>query len=120
MFTFLDMEADNVVGIHIDGKINDASFDALVALLEKKMEDHPKVRVYVELKSFKGVSLKTFFKDLKFAFNNWERVDREAIVTQKEWIKKLTEWEDQLFSTIDLKAFSFEEKAQAKKWVQEA
>lgn len=119
MITFLDLEADNVVGIKIDGKVNDTSFDALTALLEKKMEKHPRVRIYVELVSFGGASPKTFFKDLKFAFNNWERFDREAIVTQKKWIKKLTEWEDKLFSSIELKAFSFEEREQAKAWIQQ-
>ena len=119
MLTFIEVAAKNVVGINIRGKISDPEFDAVVALLEKKMQNHAQVRMYVEMESFKGFEPKTFFKDLKFAISNWDRFDKEAIVTEKKWLQKLTDLGSKMFSDIEVKAFSFREKEQAQKWIQE-
>lgn len=87
MTSFIDIDADNVVGIRIDGKISDQEFDAVTALLEEKMKNHSKVRMYAEIESFGGASLETFMKDLEFGIKNWDRFDKEAIVTEKKRLK---------------------------------
>jgi len=119
MLTFIDMEADNVVGIHVDGKISGQEFDAVAALLEKKMENHPRVRIYAELAPWEGITLEALMKDLRFGLSNWERFDKEAVVTEKEWIKRWAEIGDKMIGSIEVKAFPFEEKDEARQWIQD-
>lgn len=117
MIDLINIESQNTVGLKIDGKIESKEFDALTTLLEKKMEDFPQVNVYVELESLGAVSPETILKDLQFVIKNKERIGKEAIVTDKKWIKKLTPVINNVFSDIEILAFSFEEKQQAKQWV---
>jgi hypothetical protein len=118
MIDFIDMEAENVVGMKVDGKIEDQEFDAVVALFEKKMQHNDRVRLYIEMESFKGFSPKTFLKDLKFGLENWDRFDKEAVVTEQKWVQKLADIGGKVFSNIEVKAFSFDEREQAKVWIQ--
>lgn len=118
MTNFVELDADNVVGIRIDGKISEQEFDAITALLEKKMKNHSTVRLYAEIESFGGASLETFMKDLKFGLENWDRFDKEAVVTKKEWLEKVIDFSDNIFSGIEVEAFSFDEKEKAKTWIQ--
>lgn len=118
MVSFIEMDATNVVGIRVNGKIEDQEFDAVIALLEKKMQHNARVRIYIEMESFKGFSPKTFFKDLKFGLKNWDRFDKEAVVTEKKWVQKFADIGGKIFSDIEVKAFSLDEKEQAKAWIQ--
>lgn len=119
MLTFIEMDADNVVGFRIDEKITGESFDEVATRMEKKMETHPKVRLYVEVESFEGFSFEALMKDLKFGLSNWGRFEKEAVVTEKKWMEKLADISDKIVNSIEVKAFPFEEKEQAKKWIQE-
>lgn len=118
MLTFIDIDADHVVGINVDGKITGQEFDALTALMEKKMQDHEKVSLYIELTFFEGFSAEAFFKDLKFAIGNFDRFEKEALITDKKWLQKGSNLGDVL-TKVDVKAFPFDEKETAKRWVQE-
>ncbi|WP_234570563.1 STAS/SEC14 domain-containing protein [Rhodohalobacter sp. 614A] len=118
MTGFIDIDADNVVGIRIDGKISEQEFDAITARLEEKMSKHSTVRIYAEIKSLGGMSPETFFKDLKFGLQNWDRFDKEALVTDKKWLEKIIDISDHLFPSIEVEAFSFDEKKKAKIWIQ--
>ncbi|MEX0648753.1 MAG: STAS/SEC14 domain-containing protein [Balneolaceae bacterium] len=120
MINFIDVESRNVVGIRMNGKITDQEFDAVAALLEKRMQEFPKVNVYVEVESFGGMAPKTFIKDLRFGFDNLDRFDKEAVVTEKDWIQKITPIADKIFDSIEVKTFSFDQKDEAKKWVRQS
>lgn len=118
MLTFIDIDADHVVGINIEGKVSSPEFDRLTTLMEKKMKDHSKIILYMELQSFKGFSAEAFFKDLKFALSNLDRFAKEAIVTDKKWMQKASNLSD-ILTKVEIKAFPFDEKEVAKQWVQE-
>lgn len=119
MLTFIDMDADNVLGFLIDGKITGDEFDEVASQLEKKMENHSQISLYVEVESFEGFSFEALMKDLKFGLSNWDRFEKEAVVTEKKWLEKLADVGDKIIPSIEVKAFPFEEREQAKKWVQE-
>ncbi|HET6528533.1 MAG TPA: STAS/SEC14 domain-containing protein [Balneolaceae bacterium] len=117
MISFIEFDSDNIVGMHVSDKLSDEDFDAIEVLLEERMREYDQLRLYVELEGYEGMSLKSYLKDFKMGIKHWDRFEKEAVVTRKEWISKLTGIADELFSEV--KAFSFDEKEEAKEWVQE-
>ena len=119
MLTFIDFGNTNIVGITIDGKITDEEFDTVIQRFEKKFNKFEKVRLYAEMKNFGGMEVKAFFKDLKFGLTHFSRFEREAVVTDKKWAQQFANISDPLVPSVDVKSFSFAEKEEAKKWIQE-
>ncbi|MEE9164912.1 MAG: STAS/SEC14 domain-containing protein, partial [Nitrospinota bacterium] len=119
MLKIIDFENEKVIGMSIDGKIETGDIELVATLCEEKFKKNEKLSIYVEMESFNGISLEAFFKDLKFGIKNFGKFDKKAVVTDKSWIKKLGNFSDKLFGSIEIKSFSFEEKNEAQKWVSE-
>lgn len=117
MLTILELDADNVVAIGLNGKISTEQFDQVAALVEEKLQRHEKIRIYAEIISFGGMSINTFFKDMKLALRHWKRFDKEAVVTDKKWLQKVSEIGGKLFPGIDVRVFSTTEAETARQWV---
>ena len=117
MLTFIDFGEMNIVGIRIDGKITDQEFDQVIEQFEQKFKQYEKVRLYAEMENFGGMEVKAFFKDLKFGLTNFTKFEREAVVTDKKWAQQFATISDPLVPTVEVKAFSYAEKEEAKKWI---
>ena len=46
-----------------------------------------------------------------------KRFDRAAVLTDKTWLKKVSEFEGALFPGLEIKAFDIEQKAEAEAWL---
>lgn len=117
MLTLIDFKNAYIVGIKINRKITEHEFDEIISRFEHKFEEHEKVRLYAEMENFGGMELKAFFKDLKFGLSNFKRFERKAVVTDKKWPQKFVNISDPLVSTVKVKSFTKEERAQAKTWI---
>ena len=117
MLTFIDFGDTNVVGIKIDGKITEEEFDGIISKFEEKFERFEKVHLYAEMKNFDGMELKAFFKDLKFGLTHFNKFEKEAVVTDEKWVQEFATISDPLVPMVEVKAFTYAEKAQAKQWV---
>ncbi|MGI9533695.1 MAG: STAS/SEC14 domain-containing protein [Thermodesulfobacteriota bacterium] len=119
MIEIVDFDSEKVLGIIMKGKIDSNDIEQVSELVEKKLEKFDNLSVYVEVESFGGISIDAFFKDLKLGIKNFGKFDKKAVVTDKSWMKKLGEVSDKLFSSIEIKCFSFDQKEDAVKWVSE-
>ncbi|MGI9553913.1 MAG: STAS/SEC14 domain-containing protein [Thermodesulfobacteriota bacterium] len=119
MIEILDFESEKVLGIIMKGKIDSDDIEQVSEIVESKLEKFDKLSIYVEVESFGGISVEAFFKDLKLGIRNFGKFDKKAVVTDKTWMKKLGEVSDKLFSSIEIKCFSFDEKEDAVRWVSE-
>lgn len=117
MLSFIEFGSDKILGVHMSGEISDGDYDAVKELTEKRLNEYPKLRIYVELEGFEGMSLKSYLKDFKLGIKHWDRFEKEAVVSKKEWHPKLMNLSDELFTRM--KVFSFDEKERAKEWIQE-
>ena len=109
----------NVVGFRISGRIEDADFDRVAALIEQTLDAHDRVRVYAEIESLDGVSLDALWKDLRFSCKHIRDVEREAVVTDKQWLANLAQISDKLFSGLEVKHFGLDQKDEARDWILE-
>ena len=104
---------ENVIGFKIEAKIEAQDIDYIAKLIENKLEKEDKLRIYAEVNDWSGMSLEAFIKDLKFALKHFNDIEKEVIVSDTKWLKRLAAITDRLFSSIEVKHFSFEEKDRA-------
>lgn len=117
MITPIAFDADNVVGMRIDGRIVAEDMDRIAALVEEKLARHDKLRVYVEVPSFEGISIEGFFKDLQLGLRHWNRFEKEAVVSDEQWMHKFAPLGSHLVPGLEVKAFAGKESLAAKAWV---
>ena len=108
-----------VIGIRIDGRIKSSEYARLLDTLKARLARHDTLRLYVEIRSFGGMSAEAFFKDLAFGLKNWDRFEREAVVTDRKWLHSAAWALDRVFPHTEVKAFAPEEAEQARAWIAE-
>lgn len=110
---------DKVVAFRIDGAVDQIAMLQVLGLMNQVAQAHGKVRIYQEVKNIGSVEIDAIIEKIKFLFSSGLSVfERVVIVTDKEWIKKVASIEDKILSSIDIKAFSFEEHAEAVEYIQ--
>ena len=118
MIEEISVPADNVIGFCIAGKVEKQDMTKVIERIKTVLASCDTFNIYVEIKEFDGVSLGVIIEKIK-AFSTITKFKKEAIVSSKEWLKKLAAIVDKLFPSHEVKHFSFEEKDQALTWVQE-
>lgn len=119
MLELIPFEEGNIIGFRLSGKMEDDEFDEIVVRMEGMLKEHKKLRVYAEVEDFKGMSVNTFMKDLHYSLKHWRDFDKEAVVSDKGWIKSWAGFASSLIPNIEVRCFSFEQKDEAKEWVKE-
>ncbi len=118
MLSLIPMDADHVIGCVVDGKISSEDIDTIWNEIDRKLKDHKKLCVYVEVKDYGGISLDAFFEDFKHVFKHFGDFSKKAVVTEKNWMMKMAPVVDKIFPNIEVRCFSFEDKDKAVEWVQ--
>lgn len=119
MLQFIELGADQVIGFRIEGKVTNEDFERVAAAVELRLPHHSKLRIYAEIPEFEGISIDALFKDLKFALGHWKHFDKEAVVTDKNWLRSATEIAGKLLPNMQVKAFTSTEVEAARRWIVE-
>ncbi|MEB3339528.1 STAS/SEC14 domain-containing protein [Okeania sp.] len=120
MIEIISLANQNIIGLSIDGKIETSDIEKIKNLVEERLKSQPKLRVYVEVKSFQGISAEALWEDLKFGLGHLKDFDKKAVVCDANWINKLTTAGNKIFGDIihlEAKCFSWSEKDQALEWI---
>ena len=117
MLSLIPFEADDVVGIRIEGRISTQEFEDAKSAIEEKFGRHEKISLYAEIMTFGGISLEALLKDIKFSLGHWLRFEREVIVTDKSWLHKVGFAANKVFPGMEVKVFPVEETEAAKRYV---
>ena len=57
------------------------------------------------------------FSRLPSMFGLMKKFDRAAVLTDKTWLKKVSEFEGALFPGLEIRAFNIDQKAEAEAWL---
>ena len=117
MLEIIPFEEGNIIGFHLSGKMEDDEFDGIVVRMEGMLKEHKKLRIYAEVEEFKGMSVNTFMKDIHYGLKHWRDIEKEAVVSDKGWLKAWVGFAGSLVPGVEVKHFSFEEIEKAKEWV---
>lgn len=108
---------DHIIGLEIDGWIEAEDIDRVVELIEKRLNTGEKLRIYAEVNNWSGMSLGAFIKDFKFGLQHFKDFEKEAVVSDRRWLEGLAAVGNTLFSSIEVKHFTLEERDQALEWI---
>jgi len=109
---------DDVLGFICHGQVTKQDYEkVLIPAVEKALKEHDKVRLYYETApDFSGIEPSAVWEDTKVGVSHLLRWERFAVVTDVEWIRFTMKF----FSFLipgEMRVFSAEESAQAKKWI---
>lgn len=119
MMELIPMQSDNAIGLKISGKIQKQHMEKATNAVKEMMNNHDHIRIYVEIESYDGFSFGALVEDIKFGIPNLKKFTKEAVVSDKKWIKSWISVADKLFPSIEIRHFSPEDKTEALRWVQE-
>ena len=117
MLEIIDIGAENVLACRMDGKIELDDIERVKTRVAEILAHHDKVRVYVEMESFDGISFQALWEDLKLGFHNLKSFSHKAVVSDKKWVANIAKVADKLFGSIELKHFTPEERDDALAWI---
>lgn len=111
---------DNVAAFACHGHVTKADYETvLIPDVEKRLEQHDKVRIYYEVDNdFGGFDPGAMWDDTKLGFRHFNRWERFAVVTDVDWIEQTMKFVGFLMPG-ELRAFPTSEAAAARKWISE-
>ncbi|MCW5958758.1 MAG: STAS/SEC14 domain-containing protein [Pyrinomonadaceae bacterium] len=120
MIAFLHEELPNLVAFRLSGTVSAEDIDQVADRLEKSFDSEEFVNLYVEIdndlqESFGGISEQAK-KGFSVILPNLGKLRKAAVVSDKSWIQKITDFKDMFFS-MDMKAFPESESDGAFEWI---
>lgn len=110
---------DKLVIAVLNGTIDERGLQKLASEIETKALRHGKVNLLVEVRdSGNFADFKTFTSALKTKFNAWGKIEKYAIVTDKDWLGGAVKVADFLTSDMQIKQFDLNEMAAALLWME--
>lgn len=113
---------DHVGAYAISGTLTKEDFDRLVADVDARLKAHNHVAMMVDLTGFEDITFKAALEDLRYGFGHirdWTRFRREAVVTDRQWIRTMMHGADIVLPFIEIKAFEPGERQAAIDWAAE-
>jgi hypothetical protein len=110
---------DHVVALRLEGTLTGADFDRLVEEIEAKLARHERLGIFADMVGFKDLTAEAAAKDLRYnlgKLGEWRRFPREAVVTDKQWIRTLAKLVDPLVPHVEVRTFAPAERDEALAW----
>lgn len=119
MMSFETDDAAGVIEFTVEGGITRAEYDAGVEAMEAEIAKHGKIAALAVIRSFTGMELAAWWKDVSWGFTHMDSIRRAAIVTDSGWIEAATR-AGSMVMPIEVKVFPLGELEPARAWVREA
>lgn len=119
MITTTKVQNDNLVIVTLDGTIDEMGLQKLASEIETKALRHGKVNLLAEVREYGNFAdFKTFTSAMKTKFKAWDKIEKYAVVTDKDWLENTVKVADFLTPNMTIKQFDLDEMAAALLWVE--
>lgn len=118
MHRILDESSGNVIGLRVSGMLHEEDYEAMIAVLKKRIDEYGDIHVLFEMKDFEGWTPKALWEDVKFDVKYNRQITRAAVVGDKTWEK----WMTQLmkpFAYAEVRYFDQAKRDAAWDWIRE-
>ena len=113
-------KSTNRLDLEMSGKLDAKEVKIALDELVSKSENIENGKMLYEIIDFHLPSLGAIvieFSRLPSMFGLMKKFDRAAVLTDKTWLKKVSEFEGALFPGLEIKAFGRDQKAEAEAWL---
>ena len=110
----------NRLDIEMSGKLNSEEMKTALDELVSKSKNIENGKMLYDVIDFHLPSLGAIgieFSRLPSMFGLMKKFDRAAVLTDKTWLKKVSEFEGVLFPGLEIKAFNRDKKVEAEAWL---
>jgi hypothetical protein len=110
----------NRLDIQLSERLDSEEMKVALDELVRKSENIENGKMLYEIIDFHLPSIGAIvieFSRLPSMFGLMKKFDRAAVLTDKIWLKKVSEFEGALFPDLEIKAFSRDQKAKAETWL---
>ncbi|MDL2124486.1 MAG: STAS/SEC14 domain-containing protein [Deltaproteobacteria bacterium] len=110
----------NRLDIEMSGKLNTEDMNIALDELVSKSKNIENGKMLYEVIDFHLPSLGAIgieFSRLPSMFGLMKKFDRAAVLTDKTWLKKVSEFEGALYPGLEIRAFNRDQKAEAEAWL---
>ena len=110
----------NRLDIELSGKLDTEDMKTALDELEDKSKNIEHGKMLYDIIDFHIPSLGAIgveFSRLPAMFELMKKFDRAAVLTDKTWLKKVSELEGVLYPGLEIKAFNRDQKAEAETWL---
>lgn len=119
MMSFETDDAAGVIEFTVEGGITRAEYDAGVEAMEAEIAKHGRISALAVIRSFTGMELSAWWKDVSWGVTHMNKVRRAAIVTDSGWIEAATR-AGSMVLPAEVKVFPPSEVEAARAWIREA
>lgn len=116
MLQFLEQASNDLVAFRISAHIDKNDYEVMLPVLEEKIRQHGKIRVYAELIEVETYSLKALWKEIKFDLKHLNDFSKAAIIGDAAWMDTLAVMA-RPFTSAEVKHFKSENRTEAWAWV---
>ncbi|MBC5993081.1 SpoIIAA family protein [Pontibacter cellulosilyticus] len=116
MIQLLEEAKDDLVAFRITGHVDKSDYDVMLPLLDERIKQHGKIRVYAEVQLVEDFSIRALWEDIKYDFTHASDFSRVAIVGDQKWLDWVT-LAAKPFTTAEVKYFDFSQREQAWSWI---
>lgn len=118
MIQLLEEVRDDLVAFRISGSVDRHDYDVMFPLLQERIRQHGKIRVYAEVHEVADESLRALWEDIEIEIDMEHASDfsKVAVVGEEKWI----DWINVMvrpFTTAEVKYFDFSQVQPAWEWV---
>lgn len=109
----LDKTNEKIVAYRWEGEFNQEAWKRTLIDFLPELKTRSHLNIYLEVVDISGVEAKAIWEDIKFTVKNWneikDKIEKIALVSDKPWIRNLSETAYIFVPGIHLKSFTFEE-----------
>lgn len=121
MVEALKSPAPHVVAAQFKGAVTSEDVAKAIGLVEAGLESNDRVSLFYDLTQLEKMTATAFLHDLAYGLKSLGRLYRfqqVAVITDSDKIKKVVEWEDWLFKSLEMKSFPSSQINEALSWVE--
>lgn len=111
--------APNVLALRLCGRVTAEDYEQVIAAIEPMLQSQQRIGVFADLTGFTDIMPDAAAKDFGYALgkiSQWTRFKREAVVTDKEWVRALMRLAAPFAPFMELRVFSPGQEAEALAW----
>lgn len=106
-----------ILVVRVTGRLEKQDYERYAPEIERLIEKHGKIRVFLETHDFHGWKAGALWEDIKFDLKHFSDVERVAIVGEKKWEKGMATF-CKPFTTAEIRFFEHANADDARAWIE--